>query len=201
MVTERAGTGVDIDISNLPRSHAADCSCEGLSAPRRILIFLDRDEERAEIALAKTFVALALNEFEEDRTDQICGEDLEQNLSHLPLLLSYRDRALPVYEDAVTLEPCEVLAVARHALVDTLVVSGRWRRHESKPVRTQRFDRGEDVAAAAGDMLDAFAFVAMQVFLDLTVLVGRFVDRNADFAIGLVSARENSPVYSPLMSK
>ena len=36
MVTERAGTGADIDIFNLPSSHAADCSCEGLRAPRRI---------------------------------------------------------------------------------------------------------------------------------------------------------------------
>jgi hypothetical protein len=35
------------------------------------LIFLNRDEECAEIALAKTFVALALNEFEEDRADEI----------------------------------------------------------------------------------------------------------------------------------
>ena len=35
-----------------------------------------------------------------------------------------------------------------------------------------------------GDVvLNAFAFVAMQVFLDLTVLVGRFINRNADFAI------------------
>ena len=29
-------TGADIDIFNLPSSHAADCSCEGLRAPRRI---------------------------------------------------------------------------------------------------------------------------------------------------------------------
>jgi hypothetical protein len=35
------------------------------------LIFLDRDEERAEITLTKTFVALALNEFEEDRADEV----------------------------------------------------------------------------------------------------------------------------------
>ena len=62
--------------------------------------------------------------------------------------------------------------MAGHALIDALVISGWWRRHEGKAVRTQRFDRREDVAAAASDMLDAFAFVAMQVFLNLTVLVG-----------------------------
>ena len=62
--------------------------------------------------------------------------------------------------------------MARYALVDTLIVSCRWRWHESKSVLAQRFDCNEDVAAPAGHMLDAFAFVAMQVFLDLTVLVG-----------------------------
>ena len=35
------------------------------------LIFFDRDEERSEVALAKSLIALALNEFEEDRADQI----------------------------------------------------------------------------------------------------------------------------------
>jgi hypothetical protein len=144
----------------------------GLENAASDLILLDRPKERAEIALAKTLIALALNELEEDWTNQIRGEDLEQDLGHLSSLFSYRNRALSVYEDAVTLEPCEVLSMARYALVDALVVSGRWRRHESKSVRAQRLYCQEDVAAAAGDMLDAFAFVAMQVFLDLTVLVG-----------------------------
>ena len=62
--------------------------------------------------------------------------------------------------------------MARYALVNTFIVGGRWRRHESEAVRAQRFCCEEDVAAAAADMLDAFALVAMQVFLDLTVLVG-----------------------------
>jgi hypothetical protein len=51
------------------------------------------------------------------------------------LLLSDSDGALPVYEDAATLEPFQVLSMARHALVDTLMVSGWWQGHESKAVR------------------------------------------------------------------
>ena len=44
------------------------------------LIFLDRFKQRLEVAVAKTVVALALNEFEEDRADGIGREDLQQHL-------------------------------------------------------------------------------------------------------------------------
>jgi hypothetical protein len=105
----------------------------GLENAASDLILLDRPKERAEIALAKTLIALALNELEEDWTNQIRGEDLEQDLGHLSSLFSYRNRALSVYEDAVTLEPCEVLSMARYALVDALVVSGRWDGMKASP--------------------------------------------------------------------
>src|SRR6202521_504054 len=44
------------------------------------LVFLDRFEQRLEIAFAETVVALALDELEEDRPDGVGGENLQQHL-------------------------------------------------------------------------------------------------------------------------
>ena len=42
------------------------------------LVFLDRFEQRLEIAFAEALVALALDDFEENRANHILGEDLQQ---------------------------------------------------------------------------------------------------------------------------
>src|SRR5262249_15645334 len=73
--------------------------------------------------------------------------------------------------------------MAGHTLVDALVISGRRWRHKAQTVDAQLRNGGVDVAAAAGDVLNAFAFVAVQVLYDLASLVRGFVDRNADLAI------------------
>ena len=40
-----------------------------------------------------------------------------------------------------------------------------------------------DIAAAAGDVLDAFAAIDVEIFLDLAGIAGVLVDRNADLAV------------------
>jgi len=52
----------------------------GRQHPAADLIFLDRLEQRAEIALAEALVALALDELEEDRPEHGAGEYLQQYL-------------------------------------------------------------------------------------------------------------------------
>ena len=72
--------------------------------------------------------------------------------------------------------------MALHSIADPLVVSiGRVL--EGGPKRLQAFHCAIDVAGAQRDMLDAFAAIKMQVFLDLRFVVGGFVDRNADLAV------------------
>ena len=52
--------------------------------PALHLVALDAFEQRLEVAFAETFIALALDDFEEDRPDRIGSEDLQQ----LALVLS-----------------------------------------------------------------------------------------------------------------
>jgi hypothetical protein len=50
-------------------------------------------------------------------------------------------------------------------------------------------------------VLDALAAVVDEVFLDLALVVGALVDRDADLAAGLVIAFDFRPVSLPSMSK
>src|SRR5471030_1703560 len=81
-----------------------------LQHPPPNLIFLDRFEQRLEIALAETVVALALDELEEDRPDGVGGENLQQHLCQAAF-----DDAFAVDQDAVALQPRDVLAMLRQA--------------------------------------------------------------------------------------
>src|SRR6185436_9187966 len=94
------------------------------------LVLLDRFEQRAEIALPEPLVALALDDLEEDRPDHRLGEYLEQQA--LPLAGSAVDQNL------VALEPRQILAVARQAGIDCLVIGLR-HRHErdAAPARSE----------------------------------------------------------------
>src|SRR5678815_4790445 len=91
-----------------------------------LLIAFDRFEQRSEVTLAEAFVPLALDDLEEDRPDARLREDL-QELPRLHLRVR-------VDEDAVRAHALEILAVARDALVDHLVVRVR-HIHELEPVR------------------------------------------------------------------
>src|SRR5271156_2012657 len=86
------------------------CSFIGASALQHAaadLVLLDRFEQGAEIALAEAFVALALDQLEEDRADHGLGEDLQQQ----PAARTGTGGAA-VEQDAVAGQPRPVLAMA-----------------------------------------------------------------------------------------
>src|SRR5947209_20406500 len=80
------------------------------------LVELHRLEQRLEVALAETLVALPLDDLEEDRADGGLGEDLQQQ----PAARAAIDEDLPL------LQLGERLAMVWQALADHLVV-GVWR--------------------------------------------------------------------------
>src|SRR5229473_1615992 len=137
------------------------------------LVELDRFEQGAEIALAEALVAAALDDLEEDGADHRLGEDLQQE----PAALGRR----AVDQDAVGGQTLQVLAVTRQALVDLLEIGVRHglERHALGP---ERLDRLVDVVGAERDVLDALAVIGREVFLDLRLVVGALVDRDADLA-------------------
>ncbi|MNO91899.1 hypothetical protein D3C76_834580 [compost metagenome] len=73
--------------------------------------------------------------------------------------------------------------MARHTGIDLLVVGVRGV-HEVHAVGAQLAHGGVDVVGAQGDVLDAFAVVLADEFLDLRLVVRRLVDRDADLAAG-----------------
>src|SRR5262249_17510705 len=79
------------------------------------LIELDGLEQRPEVALAEALVALALDDLEEDGTDDVASEDLQQHALAFARIAIDQDRA--------ALEGLERFAVAVHPGLDTLVVA------------------------------------------------------------------------------
>src|SRR5690606_42004148 len=72
------------------------------------LVFLHRAEQRRDVALAEAFVALALDELEEHRTDHQAAEDLHQQAR-------FALAGSPVHENAPLAQLRQGLAVARQA--------------------------------------------------------------------------------------
>src|SRR5690606_16399035 len=142
--------------------------------PAAHLVQLDRLEQGLEVAFAEAFVSFALDDLEEDRPDLVLGEDLQQQAA-------FR-RAVQQY--LVLLQPVHVLAVVGQAAVEQLVI-GVGCVQELQAGCAQLFDRAVDVVGGQRDVLDAFAAIQIQVFLDLAFFLGAFlVDRNADIAAG-----------------
>src|SRR5258708_24000279 len=100
--------------NQLGREHAAS-----------ILVFLDRLEQRLEIALAEAVVALPLDELEEDRADHGLGENLQQDFSLTPV-----GHAFAVNEDPMLLHALDRLGMTAHPLEAFLVVGVRRSGHE-----------------------------------------------------------------------
>eukprot|EP01092_Planopodium_desertum_P006744 TRINITY_DN27644_c0_g2_i2.p1 TRINITY_DN27644_c0_g2~~TRINITY_DN27644_c0_g2_i2.p1 ORF type:complete len:545 (+),score=220.81 TRINITY_DN27644_c0_g2_i2:1283-2917(+) len=138
------------------------------------LVAFDALEQRGEVAFAEAFVALALDDLEEDRADAVLGEDLQQLA-----LVGFR---IGVDQDLVLRQAGDVLTVVGHALVDHIEVGLR-RIEEIHALRAHGFHRVVDVLGEAGDVLDALALVRVQVLVDLALRVGRFVQRNAHDAV------------------
>src|SRR4051812_8085543 len=95
------------------------------------LVELDALEQRLEIAFAEALVALALDNLEENRADDVLGEDLQQQA--LPLGRS------AVHQDGATLELGQVLLMALDALGEQLVI-GLGRILELDPTRPNDID-------------------------------------------------------------
>src|SRR5260370_25578093 len=152
------------------------------------LVFLDRFEQRLEIALAETVVALALDEFEKDRPDRVRRKNLQQHFGEAAI-----DDTLAVDQDAVLLEPRDVLAMSGQSRIDLLEIGVGRRRHERQAGGTQAFDGRKDIAHSAGDVLDAFSALHLAIFLDLAGLTGILVDRNPDLAVGAGQRAREQP--------
>src|SRR6202000_1628894 len=139
---------------------------------------LDRFEQGLEVAFAEPVVALALDELEEDRADRIGGKDLQQHLG-----LAAIDHALAVDQNAVLLQLRDILVMLRQAGVDPLEIGVvRWR-DERQAGFAKRLDGAIDIERTAGDVLDAFAAIDVEIFLDLAGIAGILVDRNPDLAV------------------
>src|SRR4051812_19425112 len=151
-----------------PRTAAgAEAAASGMLARRgddaaADLVELDRLEQGLEIALSEALVALTLDYLEEDRPDHVLGEDLEEQA------LAGLGRA--VDENAALAHLGDVMAVSGHPLVDHVVIGFR-AVLEAYAVRSQRVDGREDVVGGEGEVLDAFALIFLQIFLDLAELV------------------------------
>jgi hypothetical protein len=77
--------------------------------PRRIWSSSMDSNRARKLPSPKPFVALALDELEEDRPDHGLGEDLQQDLGHAAV-----DDAFAVDQDAVFLHPVDRLVMAVH---------------------------------------------------------------------------------------
>src|SRR5207244_11372371 len=75
------------------------------------LVELDRFEQRLEVAFAEAFVALPLDELEEDRAELVLGKDLQQQRAGFAV-----DENLPFFQFN------DVFPMAGDALVDEVVV-------------------------------------------------------------------------------
>ncbi|CAM2148565.1 hypothetical protein PT2222_200015 [Paraburkholderia tropica] len=135
------------------------------------LVEFDRFEQRLEVAFAEALIALALDDLEEDRADLVLREDLQQQVL---------GRA--VDQDLALFQLVERLGVARNAAVHQFVI--RVDGVEQRDIRSaQAVHRAVDVAGAERDVLNAFAVIRVQIFLDLTGRLAAFlVDRNTNLA-------------------
>jgi hypothetical protein len=140
--------------------------------PRRIWSSSIDLIQRLEIAVAEAFVALALDDLEEDRADHCLGEDLEQQAFLADVAVD---------QDAVLAQAFQVLAMAGDALVDEFVI-GLDRVLQLDAARAQLLDGVVDVVGGQGEVLDAFAVVLADEFLDLALVVLALVQRDADGA-------------------
>src|SRR5512140_1023777 len=119
------------------------------------LIALERLEQRFEIALAESLVALALDELEEHGAEERLREDLQQQA-----LAAAFGRA--VEQDAARAEVGDVLAVTGQALVEHLVIRVRGRLHERYAARAEPIEGVEQIVGEQRDVLDALAVEAHQ---------------------------------------
>src|SRR5204862_60064 len=157
-------------VESLPQILEALAVAQDWQGDVRIVLFV-RLQNGAE--LAEALVAFSLDDLEEDRTDDIAREDLQQH--SLALL------RIAIDQDAAAAQLGERLPMAGHAGGEVLII-GVGRVLERDPVPSQHVHRAVDVLGREGDVLDALAVILAQVLLDLALVVLRLVDRDADLA-------------------
>src|SRR5579862_1130381 len=94
-----------------PKFNAQSYRPPPLQDAAALLIEFDGFEQSLEIALSKTIVALALNDFKKDRTDGVLGEDLQQDAGLVAA----------VDENSAPLELGHGFAMAAHPAIHPLV--------------------------------------------------------------------------------
>src|SRR5688572_29617228 len=156
-------------------SCASSCTAPDSNDTPADLVEFDGLEQCLEIAFAETLVALALDDFEEDGPDHVGGEDLQQDALFVG--------AVSVDEYPALLQLGDIFAMARDAFFDAFVIRLR-RVLERDSAAAQHVHRAIDVVGRERDVLDALALVLAQVFLDLRLVVLRFVYRDADLVAG-----------------
>src|SRR5688572_19493272 len=101
----------------MPRSCANSCIARDSNYTPADLVEFDGLEQCLEIAFAETLVSLALDDLEEDRADDIGGEDLQQH--------AFVAGAAAIDEDAALAQLFDVFLVAGDAAGDAFVIGLR----------------------------------------------------------------------------
>src|SRR3546814_14300579 len=109
----------DLSADHIYRPTSLECGASALRFQDAAadLVGLDGVEQRLEVALAEALVALALDDLEEHRADDVLGEDLQQAAT------AFGRRA--VDQELLGGETAKILAVARQPAINLLGVSAR----------------------------------------------------------------------------
>src|SRR5688500_12139062 len=132
-----------------------------LEIPPKFLFFLDRLEERLEVALPEALRAFALNDLVEERRPVF--NRLREDLQQIPV-------GIAVDENAERLERFERLVDLAHSALQLLVVR-RWRLEEFHAAIAERRHRLDDVVGREREVLRARATVEIEILLDLRLLL------------------------------
>src|SRR3546814_1580551 len=83
---------------------------------RSVLVEFDGFIKGLEVSVAEPFIPLALDDFEEDRSEHGLGEDLQQNSLAV---------GVAVDQDAIAPKPLDIFAMSRNPLIDALIIGKR----------------------------------------------------------------------------
>ena len=165
-------------------SCASSCRARESNDASANLIEFDGFEQCLEIAFAETLVSLALDYFEEDGADHVGREDLQQD--------TLVAGTAAVDENSPAAQLLDIFVMSGHTRIDAFVI-GLGRVLERHTASAQHVDGAVDLVSGERDVLNSFAAVFTQVFLDLRFVVLRFVDGDADLATGAGERARDEP--------
>src|ERR1700685_2515016 len=135
------------------------------------LVEFNRFKQRLEITLSEALVALALDDLEKYRSEDIGREDLQENAI----------LRRTINQNAPPLKLGQVLLVARNPARHTVVV-GVGRILEDNAAGPQAIDGAVNVIRRQGQMLNALALVLLQILFNLRLFILGFVDRDSNLS-------------------